>query len=188
MSYDWKHEIIDRMEMKLCEISRREWILLLLGVDGGQPIVNEYTFHVIFYIYSFSPFDVKPLIATVFSKDIHNTIRELINDGIVERRYSYDAHGSKEVYSLSIIGEKTVEKLISRVKKSWVLINNIVVRKGETILDELVSLKRTYNDRDPKTILKLLLNYIKSESSSINLRFEEDELRYLKKIAENIKV
>lgn len=186
MSILWKNEVIKKLGIKKYDLSNREWILLLLGVDGKQPIIHEYTFHVIFFIYSISPFNVKPVLVSVFSDNIHKTLYDLIDEGLVVKKYGFDNYSSKEIFELTFRGKREVDKILGIVHNRWILIDNIVLKKGSTIIDELTSLKRTYNDREAKIMLKLLLNHLKSDSSSLLLKFNEDELKYLRKIIEKI--
>lgn len=188
MRLEWKEKIYEKLGIKVNSIDRRQWLLLLLGVDGNQPIVNEYTFHTIFFIYSISPFDVKPLFVVPFSIEIHKTLEELVSQGYINKKYSFDNYRRKEIYRLTYKGRIEANKILSKINDSWVCINDIVLKKGTAIINELISLKRTYNDRELKTILKLMIKYINTDSTSLPLKFSEEELIYLKRILDRFMV
>jgi len=176
----WKREVLEKMGIEWVELSDREWLILLLGIDGKSPIVGEHVFHTIFFLYPLSPFDVKPLFVVPYSPDIAKLIAELRKQGVVERRLEVVKNELVDVYSLTTQGATQFAELLRKLRGRWVLLDGLVAKPAERLIEELEALKRTYNGKSPKSILRLLLNKVRSEDTVVTARIGKDAVEYLK--------
>lgn len=179
---EWKKIVVRQLGLSLLDLKPEDWIVLLLAADGYSPISGEESMHTCFFLYSLCPFNFKTLLITVYSSDLHRALSNLIERGIVKRSMEYVDGDFREVFKLTDDGRVLADSLKLKLSRSWVFVNNIVLRRGDSIMEELASLKRTYNERKPSTLLKLILNNVESSESILELRLSEDEVDYLKKV------
>ena len=180
MEIGWKSEVLRKMGIEWITLSRDEWIILLLGLDGRAPIVGEHVFHTVFFLYPFSPFDVKPLFLTPFSPEIFALLRRLGEEGIIEKGAEIVRGEFVDIYSLTDRGLSRYRDITRRGKNRWVLLKGFVAKPFTQVAEELEALKRTYNGRSPKSILKVLLSKARSEDPVLMAQLGERSVEFLR--------
>ena len=180
MVEDWKREVLDKAGIDWVELDEREWIILLLGLDGQAPIIGEHVFHVIFFLYPLAPFDVRPLFLTPFSPRVRKALTSLIRDGLIQRELEVVKGSLVDTYSLTRYGREAYAKLMRKVEGKWLLLSKFVVKPSKTVLEDLESLKRTYNGRTPKSLLRAILSKVRGDNAILTARLGEEALDYLR--------
>lgn len=187
LTMEWKKEILNSMGLSLININAKDWVLLILQVNGQSPIRGEEILHTIFFMMQYPPFNFKPLILSVYSEEVHQALEELTERGLVKREFSFDKGRAVEVLTLTEKGASEAARLAEKVREKWIVVGNIIVREGSKILSELETMKKTYNGRDITELLKLFLDRIDNPESIFDLWFSKDEIEYMKKIYRSLK-
>ena len=182
MESDWKRELLKSMELKPLRLRPRDWVTLMLYVDGRRPVKGEESFHVGLFMMECPPLSFKPLLLSVFSPELHEALEELVSEGLVKRDYEYEKGKLVETYKLSTRGLYEAEKLMERVRSSWVIVGDLVARRGDRVISELEALKKTYNGRALTEYLKLILDKLESPDSGLDAWLGKREIEFLKKL------
>jgi len=182
LSGDWKEEVLREMDISWIKLAARDWALLLLYTDGQKPVKGEESFHVALFMMRSPPLSFKPLLLSVFSPELHEAIKGLVDEGLVKRDYIYERGKLIEVYTLSPRGVQEASRLVEKLRSSWVLVGGLVAREGSKVISEVEALKKTYNGRGVATCLKLMLDKLDSPDNVLDAWFEPSEIEYLKKL------
>lgn len=182
MSEGWKEEALGEMDIPWVELAARDWALLFLYTDGQKPVKGEESFHVALFMMRSPPLSFKPLLLSVFSRELHDAIKGLVNEGLVKRDYVYERGRLVEVYTLSPRGAQEASRLLEKLRSSWVLVGGLVAREGSKVVSEVEALKKTYNGRGVTACLKLMLDKLDSPDNVLDAWFEPSEVEYLKKL------
>ena len=178
----WKETALAGMGLNWVKLTPDEWLLLLLHADGQRPVKGEESFHISLFMMQSPPLSFKFLLLSVFSPEVHEALKRLVEKGLVKRDYIYEGGKLIDVYSLSPKGVGESARLLERIKNSWVLVGELVAREGSRVLSEIEALKKTYNGRGVKTYLRLILDKLDSPDGPLDAWFKPSELEYLKKL------
>ena len=178
----WKESVLKKTGLEYITLTEEEWILLLAGADASSPILGEYTFHYIFFLYPFSPFNFKALLITPYSEQLDKCLKRMIEGGILVKEIKVVNTMVTEAYKLSLRGSTAYRNLKNRIYKKHILINDHLVRPVANILNELESLKKTYNGKELLKLLTLTIAKVKSGDLALELHLKEHEMQYLKRI------
>ncbi len=178
----WKESVLKKTGLEYITLTEEEWILLLAGADASSPILGEYTFHYIFFLYPFSPFNFKALLITPYSEQLDKCLKRMIEGGILVKEIKVVNTMVTEAYKLSLRGSTAYRNLKNRIYKKHILINDHLVRPVANILNELESLKKTYNGKELLKLLTLTIAKVKSGDLALELHLKEHEIQYLKRI------
>ena len=178
----WKESVLKKTGLEYITLTEEEWILLLAGADASSPILGEYTFHYIFFLYPFSPFNFKALLITPYSEQLDKCLKRMIEGGILVKEIKGVNTMVTEAYKLSLRGSTAYRNLKNRIYKKHILINDHLVRPVANILNELESLKKTYNGKELLKLLTLTIAKVKSGDLALELHLKEHEIQYLKRI------
>lgn len=178
----WKESVLKKAGLEYITLTEEEWILLLAGADASSPILGEYTFHYIFFLYPFSPFNFKTLLITPYSEQLDKCLKRMIEGGILVKEIKVVNTMVTEAYKLSLRGSTVYRSLKNRIYKKHILINDYLVRPVANVLNELESLKKTYNGRELLKLLTLTVAKVKSGDLALELHLKEHEIQYLKRI------
>ncbi|MCX8180749.1 MAG: hypothetical protein N3E41_05190 [Thermofilaceae archaeon] len=178
----WKQSVLTEMGLTPISLSARDWLLLLLQANDQNPIQGEESIHITFFMMQYPPVDFKPLVLSVFSQPLYDALEQLINEGLVEKSFSQERGKIIETFKLSDRGVREAELLYEKVRKSWVIIGDLVARDGSKLLGELEALKKTYNGKDLLEWLRIFMERIDSPESSFDIFFTKAESDYMKKL------
>lgn len=179
---EWKKSVLERTGIEYVILSDEEWITLLAGADSSTPILGEYTFHYIFFLYPFSPFNFKTLLVAPYSEQLDKCLKRMVDGGILTKEIKAVDAMIAEAFKLSPRGSSVYRNLKSRIYRKQILINNYVLRPAVNVLNELESLKKTYNGRELLKLLTLIIAKIKSSDIALELHLKKHEMQYLKRI------
>ena len=184
---EWKKQILEQIGLASTTLTARDWILLMLLADDRRPMVGEESLHIAFFMMQVPPFSFKPLLFSVYSSELHRALEELMEEGLVRRSVSFERGRAVESIALTDKGALEAYSLAEKVRKTWVLVGELVIREGSKILGELEALKKTYNGKDLNEWIKLFLDRIDNPESLFDLWFSKDEIEYMKKIYSQFK-
>lgn len=179
---EWKKSVLEKAGLQYITLTGEEWVLLLAGADSSSPILGEYTFHFIFFLYPFSPFNFKTLLIAPYSEQLDKCLKRMLDGGILIKEIKVVNTMVTEAYKLSLKGNTVYRNLKNKIYKKQVLINNHIVRPVANVLNELESLKKTYNGRELFKLLKLLIAKVKNNDFALELRLQDHEIQYLKRV------
>lgn len=184
---EWKRQILEEIGLASTTLTPRDWILLILLADDKRPMVGEESIHITFFMMQIPPFNFKPLLFCVYSSELHKALEELMAEGLVRRSISFDKGKAVESIALTDKGALEAYGLVEKMRKSWVVVGDVVVREGSRVLGELEALKKTYNGKDLNDWIKLFLERIDNPESLFDIWFSKDEIEYMKKLYLQIK-
>ena len=183
---DWKRGVLGKLGLDCMELTPEDWVLALLYVDGKSRLMGEASLHTIFFLYPYPSFKFTTLLVTVYSEELHRVLNDLINRGLVRKKIEYINGRLVDTYFLTERGSAAAAGLVNEMTRRWVMLDGFIVREGRRILEELESLKRTYNGRSPRMLLKVILDKIRNEEPAMGLRLEEGALTYLKALIQGM--
>lgn len=179
---EWKKEVLSEIGVRPINPTPRDWVLLLLHAGDRSPLRGEESLHITFFMMQYPPFNFKPLILSVYSSELHKALEELMAEGLVERSYSFERGRSVELLILTAKGAAEAASLAERVKGSWVVVGEVMIREGTEVLSELEALKKTYNGKEIADWMKLFLERIERADTTFDLWFAKDEMEYMKRL------
>ncbi|MEZ0345988.1 MAG: hypothetical protein ABWK01_05515 [Infirmifilum sp.] len=156
-----------------------DFVLLLLYLDGRAPFYGEEILHLCFFLYPYVRVKASPTLFIPLSSDVEKAVLSLKEKGLVEERKEFRGGRYVNTVRLSDQGVSEARKVFSTFANSWILTNDFVLRKGAEMISELEALKKTYNDKTPLELLKVLASKIDSEGEAfvkrLNLESERRE-------------
>jgi len=184
----WKESVLDQLGVNWIRLSPEEWLLLFHAVDGRKPVKGIATHHIAFLMTRQPVFKYKPLLLGVYSPEIHSALNNMLSKGLVKREYSYENRRLIETYSLTQSGEAAARRILEKIKGSWILIGDMVLREGSRVLSELEAVKKTYNGRGIHSSLQLILDKLETVEGLPNLNLTPEETEYIKKLYRSFKM
>jgi len=184
----WKEEVLNGLGFEWVRLGTEEWVLLLLEADDRQPVRGIHSLHVMLLMARQPVFDFKPLLLGVYSPEVQRAVERLIDEGLLKRDYVYEKRRLVEVYSMTPRGEEAARRVVAKVKNSWLLIGDIVLREGSKVLSEIEAVKKTYNGRGVLESLKLILDKMEAAEDMPGLALAEDEVEFVKRLYRSYKM
>ncbi|WP_460025147.1 hypothetical protein [Infirmifilum sp. SLHALR2] len=172
MSQDWRLEVAKEIGLTpVFAPTHEDFTLLLLYLDGRTPSYGEEVLHVILFLYPYVPLSASPSVFIPFSSDIERSLASLKEKGLIEEKMEFRSGRYVNSIRLTDRGVAEARKVYSAFSNSWVLLNGLVLRKGADVIAELEALKKTYNDKSPLELLKVLASKAESEGEAFVKRF-----------------
>ncbi len=145
---EWKNEVLSQMGVgSVLELSLGDAILLLLYL-GGEPIYGVEALHTVLFLYPYFDSGEELLLLAPYSRKVDRLLAEMEREGLVERRVEYRGDRVVTAFLLTGRGRERAKSLASRIRRSFVLLRGFAARRGFQVLEELESLKHTYNGLD----------------------------------------
>ena len=177
---DWKINILKNIGIdNILRLSKEDWVLLALYVDGNKPVSSVEVLHFMFFFYTFSPFNYKFLLFSPFSEELHKAVENVIEKGYAIYRTRFESGRILKSIELTQRGKERARKIVKSIFSSWVLVREVIVRLGREVIEELESLKKTYNDRTLPSLLKLLAMRVEAEGTMYNANLSDEEKNFL---------
>ncbi len=181
MSEDWQLELAKKIGLTpVYTPSHEDFVLLLLYLDGRTPLYGEEVLHVILFLYPYVPLSSSPSIFLPFSPDIEKSVISLRDRGLIEEKTEFRGGRHVNAIRLTDRGVAEARKVFSAFSSSWVLVHGFVLRKGSDVVSELEALKKTYNDKSPLELLKVIASKVESEGEAFVKRFRLQSERHEK--------
>ena len=164
---DWQLETAEKIGLTpTYKPVSEDFILLLLYLDGRTPLYGEEALHLCFFLYPYVSATPSPTIFLPSAVEVENGISTLKSKGLVEEGKEFKSGRYVSVLRLSDTGVAEARKVFSTFASSWVVLHGFVFRRGSEIISELEALKKTYNNRTPLELIKLLAMKIDSEGEA----------------------
>ncbi|QOJ79542.1 hypothetical protein IG193_03535 [Infirmifilum lucidum] len=196
MPEDWQLELSKKIGLTpVYTPSHEDFVLLLLYLDGRTPLYGEEALHVILFLYPYVPLSSSPSIFLPFSPDLEKSLISLKDRGLIEEKTEFRGGRHVNTIRLTDRGVAEARKVFSEFSNSWILVHGFVLRKGSEVISELEALKKTYNDKSPLELLKVIASKVESEGDAFvkRLRLQSERHEKLvigiaKQLARDLKV
>ncbi|RLE81415.1 MAG: hypothetical protein DRJ51_03865 [Thermoprotei archaeon] len=141
------------------------WLLIFLALNKYSPVEDYARIHLIFFLYDLLGFEFDYGPMGPYSREVENALIALQQRGFIK----VIKQGTKRIYRLTDSGAREAYKVIYKIKNSYILLNNVLIVKGENVLRDLKKFKLSYGEKPLLYLLSKCLDRMKG-GKPVNLK------------------